>query len=66
MGGFGLFTRTSRQSYGVGLWKEINKEAMQLIQDCLFEIGERSRVRFWEDVWCRAIVCGFPLPLGLG
>ena len=37
---------------GVGLWKDIRKEAIQLLQNCLLEVGDRRKVRFWEDVWC--------------
>ena len=26
--------------------------AAKLKQDCIFELGEGKRIRFWEDVWC--------------
>ena len=44
--------RVPRGSYGVGLWKEICKEALQLKLNSEFVVGEGSRVGFWEDVWC--------------
>ena len=48
----GWFTRIPRESVGIGLWKGICKEAAKLKQDCVFELGEGKRIRFWEDVWC--------------
>ena len=33
--------------------KEIIKEALQLKLDCVFLVEDGSRVRFWEDKWCR-------------
>ena len=35
----------------MGLWKEINKETKQLKHYCSFKIGDRSRIKLWEDVW---------------
>ena len=48
----GWFSRIPRGNAGLGLWKGINAEAAKLKQDCVFELGEGKRIRFWEDVWC--------------
>ena len=48
----GWFSKIPRGSYGVCLWKEISKEAMQLKQDCSFDLGDGCKVGFWEDAWC--------------
>ena len=49
----GWFTKAVAGSDGVSLWKEINEEASQLKLNSDFVIGDGSKVRFWEDVWCR-------------
>ena len=36
----------------MGLWKEINKETERLKHNCSFKIGDGSKIKFWEDVWC--------------
>ena len=48
----GWFSNTPRGSYGVGIWKDICKEVIQMRQNCSIEVGIRHKVRFWEDVWC--------------
>ena len=48
----GWFTCAPRGNYGVGRWKVISKEILQLKHDILFELGDGSRIKFWEDVWC--------------
>ena len=45
----GWFKRDPRGSYGVGLWKDISREARQLKQNCVFALGKGRRVKFWED-----------------
>ena len=49
----GWFTRDLWGSFSVGLWKDINREASVLKQDCFFVLGNGSRIKFWEDLWCR-------------
>ena len=48
----GWFTKNGRFSFGVGLWKEINKEATVLRQfsNCVVEDGKC--LDFWKDTWC--------------
>ena len=48
----GWFSSTPRGSYGVGLWKDICKEVIQMRQNCSIEVGNGLKVRFWENVWC--------------
>ena len=60
----GWFSNTPRGSYGVGLWKDIRKEGIQLRQNCSIEVGNGRKVRFWEDVWCgEASLCSSFLSL---
>ncbi|RVW54540.1 hypothetical protein CK203_071484 [Vitis vinifera] len=46
--------RGVREGYGVGFWKEINKEGSLLLNNVSFSVGDGKRVRFWKDVWCRS------------
>ena len=48
----GWFSNTPRDSYGVGLWKDIGKDVMQIRQNCSSEVGNGRKVIFLEDVWC--------------
>ena len=48
----GWLSREGRDVYGVGLWKEIKKEAVVLKELCQFSLGDGRGVRFWEDHWC--------------
>ena len=57
----GWFSMELRGSFGVGLWKDIRKEAQQLKQKCKIMLGDGSCIRFWEDRWCGEILlCLFP------
>ena len=56
----GWFSNTPRGNYGVGLWKDICKEVIQIRQNCSIEMGNGCKVKFWEDVWCgEAPLCSF-------
>ena len=48
----GWFPKPPRGNASKGLWKGINSEAINLKQNCIFELRERNRIRFWEDTWC--------------
>ena len=48
----GWFTKNGRGAFGVGLWKDINKEATMLKRFCKFVVGDGRRVCFWKDTWC--------------
>ena len=41
-----LFTQGPRDSHGVGLWKDIDKEVWQLKNNCSFVVGDSSRIKF--------------------
>lgn len=43
---------TPKESFGVSLWKDINKEFDQLKHNYVFIMGNRSRINFLEDSWC--------------
>ncbi|RVW55484.1 Retrovirus-related Pol polyprotein from transposon RE1 [Vitis vinifera] len=36
----------------VGLWKEISKEGLLLLNNVSFSVEDGKRVRFWKDTWC--------------
>ena len=38
--------------YGVGLWKYISQGWSFFSSHILFDIGDGSRVKFWQDRWC--------------
>ena len=48
----GCFPPIPKGFHGVGLWKEICKEALFIKNHCLVKIGDGSKARFWEDWWC--------------
>ncbi|KAJ9692984.1 hypothetical protein PVL29_011901 [Vitis rotundifolia] len=50
--GFGWRTKESRGTYGVGVWKEILKEANWCWENLMFKVGKGTRVSFWTDHWC--------------
>ena len=51
----GRFSNCPKGSYGVGLWKHIRKEAVQMQNQCYFVVGDGKRIGFWEDPWCNGI-----------
>ena len=48
--------------FGVGLWKEIMKEADWCWESIDFKVGKGNRVLFWTDKWCgnEALSQSFP------
>ncbi|RVW47373.1 LINE-1 retrotransposable element ORF2 protein [Vitis vinifera] len=50
--GCGWRTKEVCGSYGVGLWKEIMKEADWCWESIDFKLGKGTRVLFWTDKWC--------------
>ena len=38
--------------YGVGLWKNISRGWPSFSRYILFDIGDGTRVKFWQDCWC--------------
>jgi hypothetical protein len=39
-------------SFGVGLWKNIRKGWEKVFSLSSFQVGDGSRIRFWQDKWC--------------
>ena len=39
----------------MGLWKEISKEGLLLLNNVSFSVGDGKRVRFRKDIWCENI-----------
>jgi hypothetical protein len=38
--------------YGVGLWKNIRRGWSLLYSLTRFDLGDGSKIRFWDNVWC--------------
>uniref|UniRef100_A0A7N2LQI9 Prefoldin subunit 6 n=1 Tax=Quercus lobata TaxID=97700 RepID=A0A7N2LQI9_QUELO len=45
-------TRPTNGPYGVGLWKNISRGWPSFSRHILYDIGDGSRVKFWQDCWC--------------
>ncbi|KAJ9704889.1 hypothetical protein PVL29_003101 [Vitis rotundifolia] len=50
--GLGWRTNEVCGSYGVGVWKEIMKEACWCWDKLQFKVGKGTKVKFWTDHWC--------------
>ena len=48
----GWCTRPTNAPYGVGLWKNISRGWPTFSRHILYDIGDGSRVKFWQDRWC--------------
>ena len=40
-------------TYGVSVWKSIRSGWLDFSKFLQFDVGDGTRVKFWEDVWCR-------------
>ncbi|RVX10222.1 LINE-1 reverse transcriptase-like [Vitis vinifera] len=60
--GLGWRTNEARGAFGVGVWKEILKEANWCWDNIRFKVGKGTRVNFWTDHWCgdEALSRSFP------
>ena len=38
--------------YGVGFWKNISRGWPSISSYILYDVGDGSRVKFWQDYWC--------------
>ena len=47
----GWTTREVRESYGMGLWKDIRKGWEEVFPRTCIRIGNGRRTRFWWDFW---------------
>ena len=50
--GHGWRTKKAYEALGVGVWKEILKEADWCWDNMVFIAGKGSKISFWTDVWC--------------
>ncbi len=50
----GGFLKCPTRAYGVVLWKYIRKWWDKFSRLLKFKVGDGSRIRFWDDVWCMA------------
>ncbi|RVW93098.1 hypothetical protein CK203_031459 [Vitis vinifera] len=50
--GLGWRTNEARGAFGVGVWKEILKEANWCWDNIRFKVGKGTKVKFWTDHWC--------------
>ncbi|KAJ9691389.1 hypothetical protein PVL29_013542 [Vitis rotundifolia] len=50
--GCGWRTKEARGTFGVGVWKDIMKEANWCWESIKFKVGKGTRVMFWTDQWC--------------
>ncbi|RVW31409.1 LINE-1 reverse transcriptase-like [Vitis vinifera] len=49
---FGWRTKKANGVFGVGVWKEILKEADWCWENMIFKVGKGTKIRFWKDPWC--------------
>ncbi|RVW88357.1 LINE-1 retrotransposable element ORF2 protein [Vitis vinifera] len=49
---FGWRTKKANGAFGVGLWKEIIKEADWCWNNMILKVGKGTKIRFWKDTWC--------------
>ena len=40
-------------TYGVSVWKSIRSGWLDFSKLLWFDVGDGTRIKFWEDVWCR-------------
>ena len=40
-------------TYGVRVWKSIRSGWLDFSKFPRFDVGDGTRIKFWEDVWCR-------------
>jgi hypothetical protein len=50
-------SRVPMGPYGVGLWKFIRSGWVKFSKFLKFEVGNGTRIQFWDDIWC----CAEPL-----
>ncbi|RVW45359.1 putative mitochondrial protein [Vitis vinifera] len=49
---YGWRTKKVVGACGVGVWKEILKEAGWCWDNLVFKVGKGNKIRFWNDMWC--------------
>ncbi|RVW92408.1 putative ribonuclease H protein [Vitis vinifera] len=59
---FGWRTKKAVGAFGVGVWKEILKEAGWCWENLAFKVGKGNKIRFWTDLWCGDTVLSQSFP----
>ena len=49
----GWCTKSMFVAYGVCLWKFIRSGWLNFSKFIRYDVGNSTRVKFWNDVWCR-------------
>ncbi|RVW23944.1 LINE-1 retrotransposable element ORF2 protein [Vitis vinifera] len=60
--GLGWMTKKANGTFGVGVWKEIMKEKDWCWENMAFTMGNGTRIRFWNDLWCGCTVLSQRFP----
>ncbi|KAJ9673635.1 hypothetical protein PVL29_023281 [Vitis rotundifolia] len=58
----GWRTKEVRGTFGVGVWKEIMREANWCWESLEFKVGKGTRIKFWTDQWCGNVVMSQNFP----
>ena len=48
----GWITREVSGPHGVSLWKTIRNEWGNFVKYVNFEVGDGTKIKFWQDIWC--------------
>ncbi|WJZ95777.1 hypothetical protein VitviT2T_014517 [Vitis vinifera] len=59
---FGWRTKKANGAFGVGLWKEIMKEADWCWSNMTLKVGKDTKIRFWKDTWCGDVELAWRFP----
>ena len=59
---FGWRTKKANGAFGVGVWKEILKEADWCWDNMSFKVGKGTSIRFWKDPWCGDVELSWRFP----
>ena len=51
--GGGWCTKLVSRTNGVSVWKSIRSGRLDFSKFLRFDVGDDTRAKFWEDVWCR-------------
>jgi hypothetical protein len=54
----GWCTGVVRGSYGVSLWKSIQKEWDRFLPFISYLVGDGENVKFWHNPWCSVFLIG--------
>ena len=58
----GWRTKKVNGAFGVGVWKEIMKEADWCWDKMNFKVGKGTKIRFWKDPWCGEVELAHRFP----